>query len=162
MSQQSKQQVFPYSMRTIAAINQTMCSYRAFMYIVPPKSALTIENLYTHFVMLFDAAVAAADRKILSIGISDQVPFITDNANFQRQIDINQSADANRRVDLAIDLSALLKRTNAGYKETTDSSLGTGYTYVEILLPLNIGTNANTGTIELWKIDALYTTTGIR
>lgn len=165
MGNESKLQQFPYSLRTIAHSGQTFCGYQAALYIVPPQNALTIENLNTHFVMQFDSAIAAANRKIESIGIIDEWTLLaTQTPNRTRRITINQSADANRRVDLNIDLTHLLKNTDINYRETVlgASDPTTGYTFVEILLPAALGVTANVGTIELWKIDGLYTTTGIR
>ena len=167
MGNQTQKQSFPYSLRTIAADSyQGICSNRFFMYMIPPKDALTIEKLYCHFVMQFDSSVSASDRVVQSIGIVDELrPFPAMNdANYQRRISLNVSADASRRVDIGIDLSHLLKRENVAYEETgyDDGSASTGYTAVEILLSNNLINSLTTGTLELWKIDGLFTTTGIR
>lgn len=161
MGSQNKLQAYPYSLKTIAMTNQAMCLNRSYTYIVPPKDALTIERLYCHLVFLFDSGVATADQVLLSLGIGDEyLPAITADANYQRRQSLNLAADANRRVDVSIDLTHLLKNDNVAYTEVGD--IGTGYTLVELLLPDNLRNTAVTGTIELWKIDALYTTIGIR
>jgi hypothetical protein len=132
---------------------------------LPPKEALTIERLFCHFVFQFDAAIAAGDQVVQSIGIVDQlVPFpITANSNYQRREVVNLQADANRRVDLSIDLTHLLNHNNVAYEEDAfDDGPTTGYTAVEILLANNLKTVGTVGTIEIWKIDGLFTTTGIR
>lgn len=73
------------------------------------------------------------------------------------------SADANRRVDLSIDLTHLLKHDNVSYEEDAfDDGPTTGYTAVEILLADTLRETSTVGTIEIWKIDGLFTTTGIR
>ncbi len=161
MGSQNKLQAYPYSLKTVAMMNQQMCANRAFAYIVPPKDALTIERLYTHFVMQFAVAISAADQVLLSLGIIDQyLPAIGADAHYQRRITLNKAADGSRRVDVSMDLTHLLKNTNVAYTESGDT--GNGYTMVEILLPTTLQSTGSTGTIELWKIDALYTTTGIR
>ena len=87
MGSQNKLQPYPYSLKTILAANQSACLNRFFLYMLPPKDALTIENLFCHFVFQFDAGVAAADRVVQSIGIVDQLtPFpITATSNYQRR-----------------------------------------------------------------------------
>lgn len=105
---------------------------------------------------------------IESIGMVDEVPLlITSDANRQRRIELNQTADANRRVDISVDLTHLLKNDDVAYEETGfDTGPDTGYTMVEILLPNTLDINnanyLNVGSVELWKIDALFTTIGIR
>lgn len=167
MGSENKLQAYPYSMKTIAADDaQNICLNRFFMYMIPPKDALTIERLYCHFVMTFDSAIAAADRKIVSVGIVDELrPFpISSDANYQRRQEVNMTADANRRVDLSIDLTHLLKHDNVAYEENAfdPGETDTGYTAVEILLPESLSSTSNIGVLTLWKIDSLFTTTGIR
>lgn len=165
MGSQNKLQPYPYSLKTVLAANQAACLNRFFLYMLPPKDALTIENLFCHFVFQFDSGVAAADRVVQSIGIVDQlVPFpITAASNYQRRQPVNMSADANRRVDLSIDLTHLLKHDNVSYEEDAfDDGPTTGYTAVEILLSDNLRETSTVGTIEIWKLDGLFTTTGIR
>lgn len=167
MGGQNKLQPYPYSLKTIAAgSGQSICLNRFFMYMIPPKEALTIERLFCHFVMTFDSGVAAADRKIVSVGIVDEVrPFpMTSDANYQRRQAVNLSADANRVVDLSIDLTHLLKHDNVRYEEVAfdSSDIDTGFTAVEILLPEALSSTSNIGVLTLWKIDGLFTTDGIR
>ena len=167
MGNQNHQQAYPYSLKTVAADSgQGICTNRFFMYMIPPKDALTIERLYCHFVMTFDAGISAADRKILSLGIVDELrPFpMTEDANYQRRQDLNISADANRVIDVSVDLTHLLNKTNVRYEESGFDSnpITTGYTAVEVLLPLSLANTSNIGVLTLWKIDALFTTTGIR
>ncbi len=165
MGNQNKLQPYPYSLKTILAANQSACLNRFFLYMLPPKEALTIERLYCHFVFLFDSSVLAANRVVQSVGIVDElVPFpITAESNYQRRQTVNMSADANRRVDLSIDITHLLNHDNVAYEEDAfDDGPSTGYTAVEILLSDNLRETQTVGTIEAWKIDGLFTTTGIR
>lgn len=167
MGSRNKRQPYPYSMKTIAADDaQNICLNRFFMYMIPPKEALTIERLYCHFVMTFDSGVAVADRIIKSIGIVDELrPFpSTVDANYQRRQEVNLQADSNRQVDLSIDLTHLLNHDNVAYEENAfdPGETDTGYTAVEILLPETLSSTSNIGVLTLWKIDGLFTTTGIR
>ena len=165
MGSQNKLQSYPYSLKTILAADQAGCLNRFFLYMLPPKDALTIERLFCHFVFLFDASVATADQVVQSIGIVDELtPFpITATSNYQRRQTLNKQADANRRVDISIDLTHLLNNDNVAYEESgADTGPTTGFTAVEILLANNLVTTNTVGTIELWKLDGLFTTTGIR
>lgn len=161
----NRKQEYPYSLRTVMATELDMCLYRSFFYVVPPQEALTIERLYCHINFEFDSSVAAGDKRIEYIGITDEVPLDYEaDANYQRRQYVGVAAGPDDRVDISMDLSHLLKRDNVGYREETlgVSDPTTGYTYVEVLMPASIGTNNTTGVYHLWKIDALFTTTGIR
>jgi hypothetical protein len=167
MGSQNKLQPYKYSMKTVAAGElSSICRNRFMMYMIPPKDALSIERLFCHFVMTFDSGIAAADRKIESIGIVDELhPFpITADANYQRRQTVNLQADANRRVDLSMDLTHLLNHNNVAYEESVldPGAVSTGYTAVEIKLPDSLVDTSNVGVLVLWKIDGLFTTTGIR
>lgn len=165
MGSQNKLQPYPYSLKTVLAANQAGCLNRFFLYMLPPKEALTIERMYCHFVFQFDSSVAAANRVVQSIGIVDELtPFpITAVSNYQRRQAVNMQADSNRRVDLSIDLTHLLNHDNVAYEENAfDDGPSNGYTAVEILLSDNLQETSTVGTIEIWKIDGLFTTIGIR
>lgn len=165
MGSQNKQQSYPYSMKTVLCADQSMCTARAFLYMLPPKDALTIERLYCHLVMQFDSGIAVGDRVLESIGIVDElVPFpMQAISHYQRRQTLNLQADSNRRVDVSLDLTHLLNRSNVAYSESVlDDGPANGYTAVEMKLPDTLQYSGITGTIELWKIDALFTTTGIR
>lgn len=166
MGQGNKLQPYPYTLKTVAAINQSSCGYRFFMYMLPPKEALTIERLFCHFVMTFDNAIPVASRKLVSIGIVDELRPFPPNvaANYQRRQTLNLQADGDRKVDVALDLTHLLKHDNVQYTESAidENPIETGYTAVEIMLPDTIDFSTSPGTIDLWKIDGLFTTIGIR
>ena len=170
MGSQNKLQPYPYSLKTVAPADRssslTACGYRFFLYMLPPKDALTIERLFCHFVFTFDSGIPAASRVLKSIGIVDELrPFpATADANYQRRQTLNLQADANRKVDVSMDLTHLLKHDNVEYSESgfDDNPIETGYTAVEILLPDTIDFSTTSGVINLWKLDGLFTTTGIR
>jgi hypothetical protein len=77
-----------------------------------------------------------------------------------RTLDLNVAADVNRKVDLKLDLSHLLKKDNVGFRDLFEEP--SGLTYVMIEPDDALVGNNNIGTIDLWKIDAQFTTQGIR
>lgn len=165
MGSQSKVQPYPYSLKTVAANDfPNVCFNRVVMYMTPPKDALTIERLFCHIVFRFEAGVAAGSRYLRSIGIIDElVPLLTEPSNYQRRQEVNIAADANRRIDLSIDLSHLLKNDDVAYSAGgADVGPDTGYTAVELVFDPSLESTPDIGDIELWKIDGLFTTIGIR
>lgn len=163
MAQESKMHIYPYSLRLAALANVTFCQDKTFLYIVPPAQALTIENLFCHFKFTFDSGVAAANRVVQYIGVCNEIPVnIASDPSYLRKYDINQAADANRKVDIKLDLSALLNREHANYREFFDDPTSDDFTYCIVKLADGCRGNNNAGTVNLWKLDALYTTTGIR
>ena len=163
MSEESKKHIYPYSLRLAAMAGNTFCQDKAILYIVPPAQALTIENLFCHFNLTFDVGVAAADRVVQYIGVCNEIPILVNGEpSYLRKYDINQAADVNRQVDIKVDLSALLNRDHANYREYFDDPTTDDFTYCIIKLADGCRGNNNVGTVNIWKLDALYTTTGIR
>lgn len=162
MADESKKHIYPYSLRLAAMANAQWCQDKALLYIVPPAQALTIENLFCHFKFTFDSGVAVADRVIDYIGVCNDIPAINADASYIQKYDLNQAADVNRQLDIKIDLSALLNRDHANYREYFDSPISDDFTYCIIKLGNGCRGNNSVGTVNLWKLDALYTTTGIR
>ena len=81
---------------------------------------------------------------------------------------INKSADANRVVEFTVDLTSLLNKQNAG---ANDGLLVGGVedaTLIYVKLPdalsefVSGGLFLTSGTINIWKADAVYTTREIR
>lgn len=139
-----------------------ICSTKHLLYIVPPENALTIENLFCHLKLTFDVAIASGDRILEYIGVSDVYPevvFAEPNRLVKFQLD--QAADGNREIDLKIDLTPLLKKTNVAYREYFGDDPG-GATYVMLKFPDALLNETNVGTFNIWKLDAQFTTEGIR
>lgn len=164
MSRGTKSEFYRYSMRSTAYTNLQMCTDKIYAYQVPSKNAESIERLFCHFKIQFDAAVASASRKIEQIGIASERPsFIADSPATLRVLNVDLTADGNREIDLKIDLSSLLTKGNIEYTP----EFGADYeqdnmTFVYVKLPIELRDTLNVGTIELWKIDAEYTTREIR
>lgn len=165
MSESTKHQEYTYSFKTAAYANQSsavdICTDKILFYLIPPQDAISIQYLRTHLIFEFESSVAAADRKLEKIGISDEFEYNDANVDYLRTLDINQSADGNRRVELDINLTPLLNKDNIAYA-TDLNILGNGYTFVWVKLPANLAANLSVGKIILWKVDALFTTKGIR
>lgn len=166
MSRSSKVHFYPHTLRSASLVGYYMCRGKMIMYLVPPKKAQTIENLYMHFKATFDAGVALADRKVEYVAIGNSKPvFYEDKPTYFNKLPLGAAGVADpttRKVDIKINLSAILKKANAGYRELFDDSEPGNLTYVYILLPDSLQNTTTVGTIELWKLDGLYTTQGIR
>lgn len=165
MSESTKSHWYLQTARSIAMANRSWCGGKILLYVVPPEKALTIENISIHFKATFDAGIASGSRKIKRIAIVDKQPLFYDSnsdLNYYKWMDVNIPADANRKVDIKLDLSHLLKKTNAKYREFVDSDSAGGFTYVMIEPDDSLIGTINIGTIDLWKIDAQFTTQGTR
>lgn len=163
MSDSNKLQAYKYSLRTATlAGSDNHCGRRRWFYLVAPQKSITIENINTHFVFQFDSGVASGDRKIVRIGIMNAENLSqTVDSDYTRAYDIDESADGNRIVDLKMDLTALLQKTDAGYQDILDDNV-VGRTLIFIDFPVALELTNNVGDLKLWKADALYTTEGIR
>lgn len=164
MSESSKHHVFPYSLKSIAFADKVWCGGKVLLYVLPPERALTIENLFVHFKATFDSGISGGNRVIKSISVVDMIPpLYNSNAGvgYIRTLDLNIAADGDRKVDISVDISSLLKKDNVGYREYMDDDLG-GLTYVMIEPADALAGVSNIGTIDLWKLDAQFTTQGIR
>lgn len=163
MSQSQKVHIYPYTFRSACLTAIPMCQDKIIMYLVPPENGLSIEQLYCHLKMTFDSGVAAGDRVVRWIGIYNEIPlFVQDEPAEQNRIDLNIAADVNRKVDIRVDLSSILTRDHVAYRDYfTDPETG-DFTYVVIKLDDDLRGNNTVGTIDLWKLDGLFTTLGIR
>lgn len=167
MSETTKFQQYRYSLRTMCISptnipNGLMCGDKFYVFPVPPEDAISIENLYLQLRVRFNTGVPVGERVIERIGIANNRPFFGDDPIRWRYYDLNQAADGNREVDIKIDLSALLKKDDVRFHDYFDGldPAEVGYTYVYIE---TASTQSGAyGDLLLCKMDALYTTTGIR
>lgn len=165
-SESTKHQEYTYSFKSAAYANQSssgsdLCTEKVLFYLIPPQDAISIQYLRTHLIIEFDSGVPAASRILESIGIADEFNYIDEQVDYLRILPIGQAADANRRVELDINLTPLLNKDNIAYS-TELSILGNGYTFVYLKFPDALAANLSVGRIILWKVDALFTTKGIR
>lgn len=168
MSETTKLQVYKYSLRSTAIApkqfpNSYICNNKIYIMPVPPEDALTIENLYLHLKIRFNVGIAAGSRKILNIGVANERPaFVTGIPSRLRTYEVNLTADGDRYIDTHIDLSALLDKDAVGYKGYFDSDdPAKEYTYIYFELPAEL-VNTTIGDLVICRMDALYTTLGIR
>lgn len=165
MSQGPRSEFYRYSLKSSALANNTYCTARIFAYPVPPKNALSIESIFMHLRMTFDSAVAAGNRKVESVGIAhDRPDLYTALPTEQNIITLNQAADANRVVDIKIDLTSLIiDKTKVDYDSELEADYATGdKTMIVVKVPDALIDTTNVGTIDLWKIDTIWTTREIR
>lgn len=149
MSGTNREQDYPFSFKTVSTFNQVACNYKAYFQMFPPEELLRHKNLHTTIIFLFDAGVASANRVISKVGIGNEFPLlITSKPATYKEFDVNAAADANRRLELSLDLSPLVIPNQANW------------VYVEF--PAALSGNTNIGSFKLWKIDELFTTKGIR
>lgn len=168
MSETTKLQQYTYTLRSTCIAprnipNSYLCNYRMMAYPIPPDNAISIENLYLHLIIRFNVDIPSGSRKITRIGVANNRPLFGNEPARFRYYDVNLTADPTTRIiDTRIDLSALLKNDDvrwADYFDHGDPS-ALGFTYVVFDLPTDL-TSTN-GDLLLCKMDALYTTTGIR
>lgn len=163
MSESSKHHFYHYTARSIALANVGWCGGKILLFVMPPERALTIENLSIHFKATFNSGIASGQRIVKTVSIVDDIPLMhnsNSDLNYKRTLTLNAAADVNRKVDLKLDLSHLLKKDNVGYRDLFEEP--SGLTYVMIEPDDSLIGISNIGTIDLWKIDAQFTTQGIR
>ena len=156
-------QPYKYSLKTAGYKTAYPCSNVNFLYLVPPEDAITIENLRTHISFRFNSTIPSANQYIRSIGIVDTIPGIAPYT-YRRMITVNKQADANRVVDLDIEISKLLKKDNVFYwNGSGDYPVGATFICLEFDIEINnYPVYGYIGEFFLWKADGLFTTKGIR
>lgn len=144
---------YPYQYKSIGLQNARDCGQGGTVSVNLPEGFIELKNLYSHMRIVFDAAEPVANQKIVAIGQNIWPP----DGPQPRMLPLNLTADANRRIDFEIDLTPLiplLEIQEASFSFNGQSSFNVG-----ILHPNMLEQFAN---IELWKIDLVYTTQGIR
>lgn len=166
MSESTKSHWYKQTLRSIALVNRSWCGGKVLLYVIPPQKSISIENLYLHFKATFDSSVPSGNRKVKRIAIVDKMPLFYDSnadLNYYRWMDVNVAADpTTRKVDIKLDVSHLLKKDNVKYREYFDDDSAGGFTYVMIEPDDSLLGTINIGQIDLWKMDAQFTTKGTR
>lgn len=164
MSESTKHHFYPYTVRSVGFHYSSWCGGKILLYVIPPERALTIENLYVHFKATFDSAIPSGTRIVKAVSVVDKIPILynsNDDVNYIKTQELNIAADGSRKVDIKIDISHLLKKDNVAFRELFDDNVE-GCTYIMIEPDDSLIGNSNIGTIDLWKADAQFTTSGIR
>lgn len=163
----TKRVTFPYAIKTVAcnslnaqpySLQSKAPSYLTYacemgMQIFPPLFTYAPQGLFMHLIYQFSTTVAVADRKIEGVYVRDTPSSYIgtgSSSSIEKYMPLNVSADANRKIELSLDLSSLLtgKATNV----------------VFLRFPVNNYAQAGRlqDTVILWKLDLIYQTIGIR
>ncbi len=160
MSESTKSQFYRYSMRTAIIKDSFFCLKRGGLEVIPPDNAQSIENLFCHLKITMDSSLPTAEKTLARIGVISTFPSYGKEsaAAHYKYIQINKAAVSNV-IELFIDLTSLLDKEAielAGSGNQTICWLefagGGGF----------LGGDNSAGTINIWKLDAIYTTREIR
>lgn len=147
----TREQEYRYQYKTISLQNGFSCGNGGTMNFNLPSNVLEIKNLWAHVRLVFDAAEPVDNRKVYGIG---QPTYPPDGAQPKMKV-LNLTADANRRIDFSIDLTDVIKELDvvpaAIYQQ--------GFIAIKVHYP---NTLVKSAIMELWKMDLVYTTQGIR
>ncbi len=163
----NKVQPYTYTLKTAAVAGGYFCGNKFYLYLTPPENALSLENLKTHIRIKFNTSVPVAFRKVLRVGIQNALDGL-EYSTHKRSIELNVAADANRIVDLKLDLSSLIKKSNVEFWSGNASDYPNLTNYIFIEVPIEVydywvAPDYNrTGDIQLWKADGLFTINEIR
>jgi len=147
----TRHQEYRYQHKSISTQAALSCGYGATMSFNLPSEFLEAKNLYAHISIVFHASEPVDNRKILYIG----QPSYPQTGPQPNMVYVNKTADANRRIDLEIDLTQIIEKLEPQAPAFSQQ----GYINIGILHP---GILTQLATVELWKMDLVYTTTGIR
>lgn len=151
MGGQTRHQEYRYQYKSISTQNARSCGYGATISFNLPSDFLEAKNLYCHLRIRFHASEPSANQKILYIGQPQWPP----EDEQPDMVYVNLTADGDRRIDLEIDLTQIIEKLTV-----QEPAFGQqGYFNIGILHP---GILEQLATVELWKMDLVYTTTGIR
>lgn len=158
MSNSTKKHFYPHILRTSALVAIGSCQDIIVFYLIPPENALTIEQLFVHLKGTFDASVASGNRTVVEIGVGSTFGVYGTFPADYKKIPLNISADpTTRKVDIKLNLTSLLNKANAGYRDNLGTiSIGTP-TYMYLRLNSALSNTSSLFTMDLWKMDALYT-----
>lgn len=166
MSKSTKSQFYRYTLRSVGCAQRQGCSNKMYFYPVPPEDAITLEGLYVHFKFTFDSAVHVDHRILKKIGIASERPLFVQNVPATlRTMDLNLAADGSRVVDVKLDLTHLLEgiKDHVAFTPLISADYeNDDKTFIYVEFPAPLGDTLNTGTINIWKTDSLYTTREIR
>lgn len=151
MGGQTRHQEYRYQYKTISLQNARDCGNGGTLNFNLPSNALKIKNLWAHIRIVFHASEPVGNQKISGIG---QKLWPYDGAQ-PKMKPLALVADGNRRIDFTADLTQILTSldlTDAAYY--SQGFVGIGIQHPNTLTQI--------ATIEIWKMDLVYTTQGIR
>lgn len=157
MSSSTKKHFYPHILRSSAVVAIGTCQDKIVFYLIPPENALTIEQMFIHLKGTFDVSVATGDQVVQSIGVGSTFGAIDAVPVGFKSIPLNIAANVSRQVDIRLNITSILNKANAGYRDNLGSiAVGTP-TYIYLKLADNLRNTSSKFTIDLWKMDALYT-----
>lgn len=162
----SKKQEYTYSLKTAIFTgldnDYGMPREKFLFYLLPPQESIAIKRLRMHLKIKFATSVAVEDRIIEKIGIISDFIYDENDADHIRYFEINEVADANREIELDLDLTSLLKEDYVDY-ETKPYLFSGNFTFVwfKIGKEDNLTASYNGGILK-WKVDALFVTRGVK
>lgn len=160
MGSQTRHQEATYQYKTVAVARSIFCGYGPHLDVSIPDNLEELKNVSIHAVLQFDNTVSAGNRKLYFIGGDYEMntyPDQTVKAVQPAMMEVNLSADANRRIDVTVDITHLIKNLEFDLIGSFDQpSVALG------MVTDKTGLNSVTGVLELWKVDLIYTTKGIQ
>lgn len=166
--QSSKHQEYTYSAQSVHTDGaSSVIPEEAGFWVQPPENTISQERLFVDIVIQFHSSLPLADCKVIGMGIVPSASYITNQIEENRRmIDVELFADANRRLYIKKNLSALLVKSRVSRDITDDDHNipiivfppeATAYNVYDPTLGFNITVPPN---ILWWKNDSLYTTVG--
>jgi len=157
---QTRHQEVKYQYRSVAVARTIFCGYGPHLDISVPEDLLELKNVAIHASIVFDVSVSAPNRVLHWIGgayVVNPYPDQTVSPTQPAMIHVLESADANRRVDVTIDISHLIPQIEIDDNPTFDQP-----SFEVSMVTDPTGANSVTGVLEIWKVDLIYTTKGIQ
>lgn len=164
MTSQTRNQEYKYQYKTVSVANgSAFCGNGAQLSVSVPNNLLDIKAIYMHVVLRFDTSVPSANRKIHYAGGEyprqpNGVPIPSDgNLKY-----VNVSADPTTLIaDLQLDITDL---KDGLMQQLIDDE---PYQFEQQRINLNLITDVDggfdvSGSVILWKVDFVYTTSGIQ
>lgn len=154
MRQGTKSQFYQFSGQTTIS-KGTFCTRRILIRQLPPDNAQSIENLFMHIrINTSTGSLSSGDKVLARVGVMSSVPSYgyPDTPTRTRFLTVNKAAVSDI-IDATIDLSSLLDK----------DAVDTTFVFLEMKnASTDVSADGNTGSIELWKLDGIYTTREIR
>lgn len=157
----TRNQEYKYQYKTVAITNYYFCGAGPRLNVSIPENLLDIKAIFLHAVLRFDASTPAAQRRIYWAGGSYSIDPITGipKPSEDSMIFVNMQADPVTRIaDLKVDLTRLKDKLiqNPLLGEHDQPSIE-----LDLITSLT-GDFVTIGDVILWKVDFVYTTTGIQ
>jgi len=123
---QTRHQEAKYQYRSVAVARTIFCGYGPHLDISVPEDLLELKNVAIHASIVFDVSVSAPNRVLHWIGgayVVNPYPDQTVSSTQPAMIHVLESADANRRVDVTIDISHLIPQIEIDDNPTFDRTI---------------------------------------